>query len=266
MIWRPSFAQNSTDPKLLLFAKKVLQLEVSGKMSLFSINVHSSKRSANTESYDGNSDGDEIPWVSIFLQITKVIIIGGVMVYVVQKTSTMIQSILDGSLSSKASLAAMKKALAVRLKRPEVETMEFTKHEMNLLADIIGPDEITVSFKDIGGMDAELEDVKDNVVLPMQLWNRFRRMNVYGNKSAAKTATNVTKEGEKDAHQQQQQEDEVDDDLMDLGLASCPTGVLLYGQPGTGKSLTAKAIAKGEVELMQARCGMCNAELSSSLS
>ena len=49
---------------------------------------------------------------------------------------------------------------------------------------------------DIGGLTEQLEDVKDNIILPMEMWQMLKSRN---------------------------------------SVLPCPTGILLYGQPGTGK-------------------------------
>ena len=72
--------------------------------------------------------------------------------------------------SKSVSALNSKKALAKRLNRPEIEQMDFNKHEEKIMLDVIGADEINVSFADIGGMDKELEEVKDNIVLPFQIY------------------------------------------------------------------------------------------------
>ena len=168
-------------------------------------------------------------WTSFSFEVIKFAFVLGLSLYATNKLLSMAGSLLDSINEPAKASGEIKKALSKRLKRPEIEGMTFDAHELKLLNDIIGPDEIDVTFNDIGGMEAELEEVKDNVVLPMQLWNRFRRLNPTGKKSSAGGKNEV-------------------DLAMSSGLASCPTGVLLYGLPGTGKSLTARAIAKGKVK------------------
>ena len=157
-----------------------------------------------------DSDGS-FSWAYFGLEVAKF----GVSIAVTYYLTTQAMHLLKGALDStnpNAPNAAMalqlKKTLAKRLQRPEVETMEFNAYELRLLNDVVGSDEITVSFEDIGGLDVQIEEVKDNIVLPIQLFHHARHLS---------------------QHQH---------------LATCPTGMLLYGRPGTGKSLMAKAIAK----------------------
>lgn len=164
-------------------------------------------------SVDGNQSETD-GWVRFGLEVTKIVITVSFTIFLGYQIQKVVGVLIGGSEEDSAAAHAAKKSLAKRLKRPEVEEMTFDSYEMKLLSEILGPEEINVSFQDIGGMDEQLEEVRDNVVLPMQLWSRYRRIGMNSDE--------------------------------DMGLSSCPTGVLLYGMPGTGKSLTAKAIAKGE--------------------
>jgi len=87
----------------------------------------------------------------------------------------------------------------------DVPPLELNDHELVQAENVIDPENLVTSFKDIGGIDSIKQEIYDLVVLP------FLRPDLFTSAS---------------------------------GLVAPPKGVLLYGSPGTGKTLLAKAIAK----------------------
>ena len=151
--------------------------------------------------YRGGSNETTEFWV----EMAKLAFTVGLGVYSVNLMRKMIQAHADQINGSAEESAAAKRQLAEKLNRPELEKLELTAHEQRIAMDVLCADELGVAFSDIGGMENELEEVIDNVVLPMKMWRD------YGSNMA--------------------------------DMITCPAGVLLYGRPGTGKTMTAKAVA-----------------------
>lgn len=103
-------------------------------------------------------------------------------------------------------------ALSENLRKNGRKPVPFTnQYEDRIIADIVFPHQITVSWDDVGGMDQLKEQIYETVVLPLQNPGLF-------------------KANRKDPNQ--------------ASLAVVPRGVLFYGPPGTGKTMLAKVIAK----------------------
>ncbi|KAL9541274.1 hypothetical protein MBANPS3_009210 [Mucor bainieri] len=83
--------------------------------------------------------------------------------------------------------------------------LKLTEYEQIIAAEVIHSDEITVNFKQIGGLDHIIQDLRESVIYPLCYPELFT--------SAS-------------------------------GLLGAPRGVLLYGPPGCGKTMLAKALAK----------------------
>ncbi|RHY32584.1 hypothetical protein DYB32_002416 [Aphanomyces invadans] len=94
--------------------------------------------------------------------------------------------------------------LKKRLAESKRATITMNHYESIIAADLVDPADLHVTFADIGGLDAQKRDLHELVVLPLQCPDFFAQSK----------------------------------------LLAVPKGILLYGRPGTGKTLLAKAIAK----------------------
>ncbi|KAG0237526.1 hypothetical protein BGW42_000736 [Actinomortierella wolfii] len=83
--------------------------------------------------------------------------------------------------------------------------LKLNEYEQVIAAEVIHPDDIKVDFNQIGGLDPIIRSLRESVILPLNHPELF------------------TSAG---------------------GLLGAPKGVLLYGPPGCGKTMLAKALAK----------------------
>ena len=83
--------------------------------------------------------------------------------------------------------------------------VKLTEYEEQIAVELILPEDIPITFEDIGGLDGFISSLQESVIAPLCLPDLFSGTN---------------------------------------GLLGAPKGVLLYGPPGTGKTMLAKALAK----------------------
>lgn len=88
--------------------------------------------------------------------------------------------------------------------RKKKRDLVLTQYEQTIAMDVVAPEEIQVSFEDIGGLDDIIEELKESVIYPLTMPHLYQSSS---------------------------------------SLLSAPSGVLLYGPPGCGKTMLAKALA-----------------------
>jgi ATP-dependent 26S proteasome regulatory subunit len=91
------------------------------------------------------------------------------------------------------------------LSEQQLEALELDEYESTIAGEIIPPTSIDVTFESIGGLDEIIASLRETVIYPLCYPELFSSKN---------------------------------------GLLSAPKGVLLYGHPGCGKTMLAKALAK----------------------
>ncbi|WWD18592.1 hypothetical protein CI109_103045 [Kwoniella shandongensis] len=91
------------------------------------------------------------------------------------------------------------------LSEAELSKLDLDEYETTIAGEIVPPSAIDVTFDSIGGLDEIIASLRETVIYPLTFPELFGSGN---------------------------------------GLLSAPKGVLLYGHPGCGKTMLAKALAK----------------------
>jgi len=99
---------------------------------------------------------------------------------------------------------ANKRLVQILRRRGITEVPELNNHEQVMAEDVVDPLDLDVDFEDVGGLDDVKQEIWQLCILPLKRPDLFRN-----NK-----------------------------------LVQAPKGILLYGKPGTGKTMLAKALAK----------------------
>ena len=89
-------------------------------------------------------------------------------------------------------------------RHPRKEELVLNQYEQIIASEVIAPEDIAVKFNDIGGLEDVIDELKEAVIYPLTM------PHLYSQSSS---------------------------------LLSAPSGVLLYGPPGCGKTMLAKALA-----------------------
>lgn len=94
---------------------------------------------------------------------------------------------------------------SIRKLRIGAEQLHLTSYEQTIATDVVAPTEIPVTFQDVGGLDSIVEELREAIIYPLTM------PHIYSTNSS---------------------------------LLSAPSGVLLHGPPGCGKTMLAKALAR----------------------
>ena len=150
----------------------------------------------NTTNADAKSDSSQSIITTIIktsLEATvSVLILGGISYYAYKKYEN----------QQNIGKFATSRDIAKRLQRSDIEQIEFTAYESKIAMEAVtSVEDMNVTFADIGGLTEQLSEIRDNIVLPFQIWRQFG--SIKGGSS----------------------------------LLPFPTGVLLFGKPGTGPNM-----------------------------
>lgn len=135
--------------------------------------------------------------------------------YLLFKYIDKLREIVDPTRKQKKAAEAKAQQLLKLLGKPNAKDFKLSEYELNVASQLVVPTGIGVSWDAIGGLDEIIDQIRETVILPFQRREVFKMCKLF----------------------------------------QPPKGILLYGPPGCGKTMLAKATAKA------AGCAFLNIEI-----